>query len=308
LQAGASDFLTKPFSSTELHVRIKNLVESYDYQRKLTKQNQVLERTIEQLKETESELVESEKMRSLGQLSAGMIHEINNPLNFAITGLFTLRNNAKLLADGQRAGYMELVDDVEEGVNRVKDLILKMREFSYADNKRVEQVEVAQVVASARRFLSHELKDKVRVQEKVPTEHLIWANRNRMTQVLLNVLQNSLDALARKSFPAGELPTIWIETRAEAERTLLVIRDNGSGIAPEALDKVFDPFFTTKEVGQGMGLGLSISYRIVRDYGGRINVRSEPGKFCEISLEFPAERPPENAGETGVGGQYAGSI
>ena len=91
LSAGASDFLTKPFSTTELHVRIRNLVQSHQYQAKLARQNQVLETTIEQLKQTEAQLVQSEKLASLGRMSAGIIHEINNPLNFATTGLFTLR-------------------------------------------------------------------------------------------------------------------------------------------------------------------------------------------------------------------------
>jgi len=93
----------------------------------------------------------------------------------------------------------------------------------------------------------------------------------------------------RKTFEeAAERPSISIEGRAEAGRHLLIVRDNGEGIAAADLDKVFDPFFTTKEIGQGMGLGLSICYRIVREYEGQIRVHSEPGKFCEFSLEFPA--------------------
>jgi C4-dicarboxylate-specific signal transduction histidine kinase len=107
-------------------------------------------------------------------------------------------------------------------------------------------------------------------------------------QVLVNLLQNSLDALQTKSF-LKEQPTIWIEGKLTAAKNVLVVRDNGSGIGAEHLDKIFDPFFTTKEVGKGMGLGLSICYRIVQEYDGRILVRSEPGKFCEFTLEFPAK-------------------
>src|SRR5438046_12486 len=102
LAAGASDFLPKPFSTTELHVRVKNLVESYNYQRKLAKQNTVLEGTIEQLKDTETQLVQTEKLASLGRMSAGIIHEINNPLNFAATGLYTLRKKGKLLGQNNK--------------------------------------------------------------------------------------------------------------------------------------------------------------------------------------------------------------
>jgi len=109
-----------------------------------------------------------------------------------------------------------------------------------------------------------------------------------MVHILVNLLQNSLDALRHKKF-ADEPPTIWIEGRVESERSYIVIRDNGTGIDAEHLDKIFDPFFTTKEVGEGMGLGLSICYRIVREYDGRISVKTEPGKYCEFTLEFPVK-------------------
>jgi C4-dicarboxylate-specific signal transduction histidine kinase len=286
LSVGASDFLPKPFSTTELHVRIKNLVESYHYQRKLSKQNLVLENTIEQLKDTETQLVQTEKLASLGRMSAGIIHEINNPLNFATTGLFTLRKKGKYLAEDQQEEYAEILKDVEDGITRVRTIVSDLRSFSHNENEQIDQVDVSDLVTSSLRFLSHEFKDKVQIEQKVAENQTIWANKNKLIQVCVNLLQNSIDALRSK--PAeGEKAVISIEGREENGKSVLVFRDNGEGIEPQNLDKIFDPFFTTKDVGQGMGLGLSICYRIVQDYEGSILVKSERGKFAEFTLEFP---------------------
>ena len=289
LSAGASDFLPKPFSTTELHVRVKNLVESFHYQRKLSRQNVVLQETIQQLKDTESQLVQSEKLASLGCLSAGIIHEINNPLNFATTGLYTLRRKAKCIPVEEQAEYAEILKDVEEGLSRVKTIVSDLRSFSHNENDVIEQVEVSEVLTSALRFLSHETREMIQIHQKLAENQTIWANKNKLIQVAVNLLQNSIDALKKKAFGEAEKPAIWIEGRLEQGKSLVVFRDNGSGIETTAMDKIFDPFFTTKDVGEGMGLGLSICYRIVRNYDGRIAVRSEPGKFCEFTLEFPVK-------------------
>jgi C4-dicarboxylate-specific signal transduction histidine kinase len=288
LSAGASDFLAKPFSTTELHVRIKNLVESHHYQRKLSKQNQVLESTIEQLKETETQLVQTEKLASLGRMSAGIIHEINNPLNFATTGLFTLRNKAKHLASDQQEEYAEILKDVEDGIKRVKNIVSDLRMFSHPETESRDQVEVSEIIEPSLRFLSSEWKDRVHIERQLTQHQTIWANKNKLIQVLVNLLQNSLDALKIKTFE-NEKPTIWLESRLEPGHSIVVVRDNGPGINAQHLDKIFDPFFTTKDVGEGMGLGLAICYRIIQDYDGRISVRTEPGKFCEFTLAFPAK-------------------
>ena len=289
LSAGASDFLAKPFSTTELHVRIKNLVESHQYQRKVSKQNQVLESTIEQLKETESLLVQTEKLASLGRMSAGIIHEINNPLNFATTGLYTLRNKGKHLAPEQQQEYQEILSDVEDGIKRVKNIVSDLRIFTHPDTESRDQVEVSEVVAMALRFLSNEWKDKVHVHRQLAEHQTIWANKNKLIQVLVNLLQNSIYALQHKSFE-NEQPSIWLTGQLQNGKSILTVRDNGAGIGAEHLDKIFDPFFTTKDVGEGMGLGLSICYRIVQEFEGRISVRSERDKFCEFTLEFPSKR------------------
>jgi len=288
LSAGASDFLTKPFSTTELHVRLKNLVESHQYQRKVLKQKQTLESTIDQLKETETQLVQSEKLASLGRMSAGIIHEINNPLNFATTGLYTLRNKGKYLAPEQQEEYAEVLKDVEDGIKRVKTIVSDLRMFTHPDTESRDHVEVAEVITSSLRFLSNEWKDKVQIEQKLAEHQTVWANKNKLIHVVVNLLQNSMDAMKGKDYES-EKPAIWIEGRLEPGRSLLIVRDNGMGIGTEHLDKIFDPFFTTKDVGEGMGLGLSICYRIVQEYEGRILVKTEPGKYCEFTLEFPAK-------------------
>jgi signal transduction histidine kinase len=286
LGACASDFLTKPFSSTELHVRIKNLVESHQYQIKLSKQNTVLENTIEQLKETETQLVQTEKLASLGRMSAGIIHEINNPLNFATTGLFTLRNKGKFLAPEQQEEYQEILRDVEDGIKRVKTIVTDLRTFTHPDMEGRDQVEVSEIVSSALRFLSNEWKDKVQIEQSLTEHQTIWANKSKLIQVLVNLLQNSMDAMKTKTY-VDEKATIRIEGLVEKNKSILRVRDNGNGIDSKNLDKIFDPFFTTKDVGEGMGLGLSICYRIVEECDGRISVKTEVGKFCEFTLEFP---------------------
>jgi len=270
----------------ELDASRKKLEEN---NRKLDGQNQELADTIQKLTEAESQLVQSEKMASLGRMSAGIIHEINNPLNFATTGLFTLRKKSKHVAPDQQADYEDTLKDVEDGITRVKNIVSDLRMFTHPSSDDQDEVEASEVVASAMRFLSNELKEKVNLEQKLLENQAVRANKNKLIHVFVNLIQNSLDALRNKPFNNGERPTIWIEGRHENGLSCLIVRDNGPGIANEYLDKIFDPFFTTKEVGEGMGLGLSICYRIMQESQGRISVRTEVGKFCEFTLEFPAK-------------------
>ena len=269
----------------ELDANRKKLEEN---NQKLDRQNQELAEAMKKLTEAESQLVQQEKMASLGVMSAGIIHEINNPLNFATTGLFTLRKKGKYLAPEQQAEYEDILKDVEEGVSRVKNIVSDLRLFSHPDTEGVQSVEVSEAVTSALRFLSHEWRDKVRIEQTLPVQLTVRANKAKLIHVFTNLLQNSLDALRARTGD-GEPPTIWIEGRVENGLSLVIVRDNGPGIESQHLDKIFDPFFTTKDVGSGMGLGLSICYRILHESDGRISVRTEPGKFCEFTLEFPAK-------------------
>jgi signal transduction histidine kinase len=289
LQMGANDFLAKPFSSIELQARIKNLIESHNFQRKLTKQNVALSEAIDQIKETEMQLVQSEKLSSLGRMSAGIIHEINNPLNFSLTGMFALRNKGKKLPEADRAEYEAIVNDVEEGIKRVRNIVSDLRTFTHPGGGTGEPVEAADVAEAALRFLGGEWRDTITIHQEIPPTITCWANRNKLIHVLVNLLQNAIDAMREKKYPEGDKPQIWLTATTENSRTVILVRDNGPGIDAKNKTKIFDPFFTTKEVGKGMGLGLSICYRIVKDYGGIISVKSEPGLFCEFTLDFPAD-------------------
>jgi two-component system sensor histidine kinase PhcS len=266
------------------HSRVR--VSEFVFRCELDKSRKALEASLQQLKENEMQLVQTEKLASLGRMSAGIIHEINNPLNFAITGLFTLRKKGQNLAPGQQEDYTEVLNDVEEGVKRVKTIVSDLQMFTHPETESRDQVAVAEVVASALRFLSNEWRDKVQIDQQIAGQQTIWVNKNKLIHLVTNLLQNSIDALKTKPF-RDEKPTIRIEGRIENGSSILSVRDNGPGIAPAVVDKIFDPFFTTKDVGEGMGLGLSICYRIVKESGGRISVKTEPGKFCEFTLEFP---------------------
>ena len=201
LEVGANDFLAKPFSSTELHARIKNLVESHDFQRNLSTQNRALSNTIEQLKETESQLVQSEKLASLGRMSAGIIHEINNPLNFATTGLFALRNKCKHLAPEQRGEYEEILSDIEEGIKRVRNIVSDLRMFTHPEagpsRPGGRGRGRGRVAAVSGRRMEGQGADRTESRRRAQT---VWANRNKLIHVLVNLLQNSLDAMRQKKF------------------------------------------------------------------------------------------------------------
>jgi signal transduction histidine kinase len=289
LRIGANDFLAKPFSSIELQARIKNLIESHHFQRKLSKQNEALSDAIDQIKETEMQLVQSEKLSSLGRMSAGIIHEINNPLNFSLTGLFALRSKGKKLPPDDRIEYDAIVNDIEEGLKRVRNIVSDLRTFTHPGGGTGEPVEAADAAEAALRFLGGEWRDTITVHQEIAPTLCMWSNRNKLIHILVNLLQNAIDAMREKKYPEGDTPRIWLTGKTENGRTTIVVRDNGPGIDSKIANKIFDPFFTTKEVGKGMGLGLSICYRIVKDYGGTITVNSEPGQFCAFTLDFPAD-------------------
>jgi len=256
---------------------------------KLSEQNLALENANREIKETQMQLVQAEKMSSLGRFSAGLMHDILNPLNYARTGLFVLRKkNRKLPAEAQ-ADADAVVNDIEDGLRRVNEIVSGLRTFSHPGDQAPEELEVAALFEVALRFVANALNEKnINIQLELEPGQKVWAGHNNLVTVFVNLLENSFDALAEKNFPDGDGPRIVVSSRSEGERCRLSIRDNGPGIPPQNLPKIFDPFFTTKEIGKGTGLGLSVCFGIVRGYGGAITVAGEPGQFCEFILDLPA--------------------
>jgi len=253
----------------------------------LARQKKKLEVTLEELKETETQLVQSEKMASLGKMSAGILHEINNPLNFAKTGSYTLREFSHQLPEKDREDFRDILNDVEEGITRVSQIVKDLRGFSHPDNEQKTGVPLELIALKSLRLVSNEVKH-FEVIEDVPENLEIYANENQLVQVLVNLLQNASDSLNSKEFPEGtEGPSIRIKGFKENGRVHLLVRDNGQGIDDAHLTRIFDPFYTTKDVGEGMGLGLSICYKIMENHQGTIKVNTEHLAFTEFDLIFP---------------------
>ncbi len=253
----------------------------------LTERNDELVTTLTRLRETESQLFQSEKLASLGRMSAGIIHEINNPLNFTNQAIFVLKKKGRHLPEVEREAFERILTDIKEGIGRVSSIVSDLRSFSHPDGGSFFKVSLEDVVQNAARLMGGELKDhEVDFDAEVPAGLSVAGDRNQIIQVLINLIQNAIDASKGR-----EAPQITVHTSETSGRICLHVRDNGCGIPPENIAKVFDPFFTTKQVGEGMGMGLSVSFRMMNQMRGGIEVNSEPGQGTEFILWFPVPAP-----------------
>jgi signal transduction histidine kinase len=282
---------------------------------KVTERTSELARTLDELRDTQVQLVNREKMASLGQLVAGIAHEINNPINFVQGNIYFLRQYSSALTQsieryeeaaqgdpaiearfGQIRAELELdhvIGDLEqailsceEGVERTTTIVKDLRTFSRADDSAVHTANLNAIADSALNVLQSRLTN-VEVRKEYGDLPPLEANPGQLSQVLLNLLTNAADAV-------GEQGEIVIRTeQSSADCLKVVIEDNGCGIDRQTLEHIFEPFFTTKEVGHGTGLGLAIAYGIVERHKGRIEATSEVGVGTRFEVELPVAPPDE---------------
>lgn len=308
LKGGATDYLLKQRLERLPSAILRSLEEAEEQRQRQRAEDAVrdlnanLERRVEERtaeleaalgksQEAKTLLLRNDKLASLGRMCAGLIHEINNPLNYAAQGLFLLEQTSGNLPDASRGEFQETLDDVKEGVARVVRIVSDLRGFTRGTADPSQTFELKPLMDKLLLFFSHEFNGGVTIAVDVPDAITVCGDSNQLVQVLVNLVQNSLDAVRTKHFEAGVSPGISITANPTERQVAIKVRDNGPGIPHDLQGSIFDPFFTTKDVGAGMGLGLTICHRIMTEFGGEIDVRSKPGIFCEFSLKFPAVGP-----------------
>jgi signal transduction histidine kinase len=330
LSKGAEEFLTKPVRHSELLARVRNLLKLKQFQDRLVASSgalkeEVAERTLQlaqvnrQLDEAEVKAVQSEKLALIGQLAAGVAHEINNPIGYVNANLGSLKQyldellqivdallkleaslpadtpgRAELQAMKEKFDFNYMLQDLplllqesQEGIARVRDIVQDLKAFSRIDSAREWLLaDLHKGLNSTLNLANNEIKYKADVVKEYGILPEIECVPSQLNQVFLNLLVNAAHAI--KDDARG---TITLRTGCSDKEVWVEISDTGCGIAPEIINKVFDPFFTTKPVGKGTGLGLSLSYTIVQQHNGRIELDSKIGQGSTFRVVLPIRQP-----------------
>lgn len=301
------------YSYNEMIFQLNELYQSLEL--KVQERTIALETANYKLKETQAMMVHSEKMRSLGELVAGIAHEINNPVNFIHGNIMILQNyaddlfklidlyeenssvfpediKAKIAAlrkqidiDFLKTDIKDLIRSCIEGTERTKNIVLDLKNFSRMEEMVVSQIDIPKEIDTTLNILNNKYKNRITViKNYAPDVPKIEAYGGQLNQVFMNILDNAQDAMS-------ESGTLTINLTKIDDKVKLEFIDTGAGIPKENLNKVFDPFFTTKPVGKGTGLGMSISYRVISDHKGTIQVDSEVGKGTKFTIVLPINQP-----------------
>jgi len=270
----------------------------------IAKLNETLEARVEErtreLKDTQAQLMQSEKMRSLGQLVAGVAHELNNPISFVHANLQLIDGFIEKLEAAQERGeptdrpreaIQKLLARSREGTERVKGIVLNLRAFSRMDQAELSDANLNEEIERTLGLMEPRLKGGIGVETDFGELPPVRCYPAQLNQVFMNLVMNSCDALEGKG-------TIRVSTRPSEAGVTIEIADDGPGIPPQVRERIFEPFFTTKPVGQGTGLGLSISHGIVERHGGTLEVDSPPSGGARFRIDLPlVARPPEESEE-----------
>lgn len=241
--------------------------------------NYQLKETIEDLKTTRNQLIQSEKINAIGSLSAGLLHEVNNPLNYSLTAVQLLKIDPQINADED---LKDTVKDIEEGMVRIKNIVTDLRAFAYpeeADKK--TNFCLRSAVESAIRFTASDCKDIEKIIN-IDANLDVIGSQTHIVQVLINLISNAAKAI-KKSGKAG---VIRIETEEKDNRVIVSVTDNGTGMSEDNLRRVFDPFFTTSNIGEGVGMGLSISHTIIKNHNGNLSAESVLGEGSRFFFDL----------------------
>lgn len=318
VRLGAFDYLIKPCDMDVLELAVERALERRSllrsarrYKQDLEKQNAELARRKAELERLQAQIVHSEKMASLGQLAAGVAHELNNPANFIYGNMDILRSCTSSLERllrfydeaqlppplAEEAGALKkeidyqntlvdlrsVIDDCYSGAERIRNIVQNLRLFSRLDEAELKKVNLNEGIESTIRLLSQYYgSGRLTLERDYGELPLVDCYAGQLNQVWMNLLVNAAQATRGEG-------KVRVATRLENRMVVVSISDTGSGIAPEHLKKIFDPFFTTKRVGEGTGLGLSITYGIVKRHGGSIKVQSRPGSGATFTVAVPVD-------------------
>jgi len=300
----------------EQNVILEQKVEERTYE--LAESNHELNATLENLKEAQGQLVESEKMASLGQLTAGIAHEINNPINFVTSNVNPLRRDIEMVMEAltviEEVGasdlsaeekakkiqdYKEeldfdyllmeirhLIKGINEGANRTAEIVKGLKIFSRLDEDDLKKADLNEGLESTMVIANNMLNNKIKVIREFGELPLVECYAGKLNQVFLNIISNAVYAIQKK-FGDNEGGELTLTTSAEENNVYIKIKDNGIGMDETVKSKMFEPFFTTKDVGEGTGLGMSITYNTIKKHHGQIKVESTVGEGTEFTLVIP---------------------